>query len=83
MSIVNNKIQKIFNLKTISWIASSFSLIGIFLNALKLIWCWPVWIIGNLFWIYWAWRKQEWAQVILWAVFELANIFGWYSWAIM
>lgn len=85
MYTVNEKQQtkKTNNLKTISWIASSLSLTGVFLNAFKLISCWPVWIVGNLFWIYWSFKKHEWAQLILWIVFELANIFGWYQWAIM
>ena len=71
------------NLKIISWIASIISLIGIMLNAYKIIWCWPVWIIGNLLWLYWSYKKREWAQFILWMVFEVTNIFAWYQWTII
>jgi len=72
-----------FNLKEISWIASGFSLIGTLLNAFQIIWCWPLWIFGNIFWIYWSWKKKEWAQFVLWVVFQAANILGWYQWFIM
>ena len=71
------------NLKTIGWIASSFSLIGTLLNAFKIIWCWPLWIVGNLFWIYWSWKKKEWSQLVLWIAFQIANMIGWYQWHIM
>jgi nicotinamide riboside transporter PnuC len=70
------------NLKTIGWIASSFSLTGTLLNAFKIIWCWPLWIFGNMFWIYWSWKKKEWSQLVLWIVFDLANMVGWYQWFI-
>jgi hypothetical protein len=71
------------NLKIVGWIASSFSLGGTLLNAFKIIWCWPLWIFGNLFWIYWSIKKREWSQLVLWIVFDLANMVGWYQWHIM
>lgn len=71
------------NLKIISWIASILSLIGTILNAFKMIYCWPVWIVGNFLWIYWSFKKKEWSQFILWVVFQITNIFAWYAWIIM
>jgi len=71
----NEKLMKI------SWVASILSITGIILNAYMVIWCWPVWILANTFWIYWSWKKREIAQVILWIAFEFANIYGWYMWA--
>ena len=73
----NNK-----KLKVIGWIATCISLIGIIFNAYKMIICWPIWCVANLFWIYWATKKKEWSQVILWSIFTLANIYGWYMWYI-
>lgn len=70
-------------LKIIGWIASVFSFIGILLNAYKIIWCWPVWCVANIFWIYWAIKKKEGSQIFLWIVFTLANLYGWYIWIIM
>ena len=69
-------------LKIVGWVAFTISFMGILLNAYKIIWCWPVWCVANFFWIYWATKKKEWAQVWLWTTFTLANIFGWYMWFI-
>ena len=74
--------KSIDKLKLISWIASFFSLFGTVLNAFMIIWCWPIWIVGNILWIYWAYKKKEWSQFILWIVFEGANVLGWYQWII-
>jgi len=68
------------NLQKIGWIASIFSLIGIIFNAYQNIICWPIWCIGNLFWIYWSFKKKEWSQFVLWIIFTIANIYGWYQW---
>ena len=67
-------------LRLIGWVASFFSLLGVFFNAYRLPICWPIWCFGNIFWIYWAYKKKEWAQVILWIVFTIANLYGWYQW---
>ena len=68
------------NLKRLSWVAAVFSLVGTIFAAYKIIWCWPIYIIGNFFWIYWSFKKKEWAQLVLWSVFQIANCFAWYQW---
>lgn len=73
--------MKIFSLNNISWIASIFSIAGVFLNAYKLIWCWPVWCIANILWIGYSMKTKQYAQVLLWIVFTLANIYAWYLWS--
>jgi nicotinamide riboside transporter PnuC len=70
-------------LKTLSWIASVISIIGTLLNAYQLIICWPVWCFGNLIWIYYSWKTKQTAQVILWIVFTISNIYAWYMWSIL
>jgi nicotinamide riboside transporter PnuC len=67
-------------LKVVGWIATSLSIIGIIFNALKMVVCWPVWLASNVFWIYWAIKKHERHQLILWIVFLVSNLFGWYMW---
>ena len=69
-------------MKVIGWIASFFSIAGVLLNAYKIIWCWPLWCFGNLFWIYWAIKKKEWSQLFLWIIFTIANCYGWYQWSL-
>ena len=67
-------------IKIIGWIAFIISFAGILLNAWKIIWCWPAWIVANCFWIYWAYKKREWSQLFLWVSFSIANLFGWFMW---
>jgi nicotinamide mononucleotide transporter len=69
-------------MKLLSWIATTLSIIGIVLNSYLIIWCWPVWIASNVLWIIWSVKKKEWSQLILWNVFFLTNIYGWYQWSI-
>ena len=69
-------------LKTISWIGAVFTVSGTVLNAYQIIWCWPIWITGNLLWLYWSFHKKEWAQFSLFSAFQLSNILGWYEWSI-
>ena len=67
----------------VAWIASILSIIGVLLNAKKIIWCWYFWTLGSLLWIYdsfWRNEKVLWAQGLLWIVFTCTNIYGWYNW---
>jgi nicotinamide riboside transporter PnuC len=70
------------NSKTIGWIAAIFSIVGVLLNAYKIIWCWPLWCIGNLLWIYLAVKNKDIPQFVLWVVFTLTNCYAWYQWSI-
>ena len=69
-----------FLLTHINWIAVSLSIGGIFLNANKMISCWPVWILSNACWLIYVIPKKEGAEILLWSVFALANAYGWYQW---
>ena len=53
-----------------------------FLNALKIIWCWSIWSVANILWLYISFKKKDWAQVFLWITFILANIYGWIMWSL-
>lgn len=69
------------NLKWISYVAMTLSLIGIILNAYLSMWCWVIWTLANTIWIYYGYKTQQWSLVILWTVFIFANMFGIYKWA--
>ena len=69
-------------MKTLGWVATILSITGILLNANLIIWCWSVWILSNVFWIIWSINKKEWSQLVLWIVFLITNIYGWYQWGI-
>ena len=67
-------------MEIIGWIATVLSIIGIVLNAKKLISCWPVWLLSNVLWIIYfvnMWNPQS---LILWIVFFAFNIYGWVQW---
>jgi len=66
----------------IGWIAATMSIAGTLLNAYMVIWCWLIWIISNFIWIWWAVKKKEWSQVVLWSIFIISNFYGWYQWSI-
>ena len=68
--------------KQISWIASSFSIAGVFFNAYKLILCWPIWCIANIFWLYYTIKTKQWSQVMVWSIFTISNIYAWYLWSV-
>ena len=68
------------NLKLASWIGTTCSFVGIILNIYHIIWCWPLWLIGNCFWIYWSYKKEAPAQIVLWTAYQFTNLLGWYQW---
>ena len=62
------------------WIAMIFTLIGVFFNIQKSLWCWPIWIVANIFWIiYWISLWQIPALIVI-IVYTIANIYGWIVW---
>ena len=63
-----------------NWIGATLSIVGIALNANKLITCWPVWIASNFFWLAYSLPQKDWAYVVLWVVFVFFNSYGWYQW---
>jgi len=68
------------NLKTLPWIASFLSITGVILNAQHLIICWFIWCLANTLWIYISLKKKDWSQFILWVIFTLSNVYGYFSW---
>ena len=65
----------------LSWIALTLSITGIILNAKKIIYCWPVWIISDIFWIVVETHNNNLPQIILWFIFLFFNLYGLYCWS--
>jgi nicotinamide mononucleotide transporter len=65
----------------LGYIAAFVSLVGILLNARKNIWCWPVWLVSNVLWIYYSVVEGDIPSIILWSMFSGANLWGWYIWS--
>lgn len=62
------------------WIATALSITGIMANANKKIWCWPVWLVSNIFWITVFIVEFDLPTLITWVVFSVSNIYGWVQW---
>ena len=68
------------SLVVLGYIAAAVSLVGIILNAQKLMACWPVWIFSNFLWITYSGIQGDVPYIILWSVFTLSNVYGWVQW---
>lgn len=73
-------LKKIDSIKIIEWIATAVSLIGLILNAQQIIWCWPVWCISNILWIYYTYKTKQFAQLLLWAAYTVVNVWAYFEW---
>jgi len=62
------------------WIASSLSIVGIYLNAKKNIYCWYFWVLSSLIWIIYSIKTGQIPLAILWIVFFVADIYGYFEW---
>lgn len=64
----------------LEWVATFFSMLGLVGNAHHKMWCWPVWLIGSgIYVVSFAW-EQRWAPCVLFASFEVLNVYGWLNW---
>lgn len=66
--------------EVVGWLATSLSLLGIFLNAKKIIACWGVWLISDVAWIIYFLNPVDPQSLVLWIVFIGFNIYGWVQW---
>jgi nicotinamide mononucleotide transporter len=67
-------------MEVLAWIATVISIVGIILNAKKIIYCWPVWVVSNILWIIYFASLDMIPSVVLWIVFTIFNIYGWRQW---
>ena len=64
----------------LGYAAAAVSLAGIFLNAKKIMACWPIWLVSNIMWITYSGIEGDLPSIILWSTFSLFNIYGWIQW---
>jgi len=50
------------------------------LNAKKIIWCWPIWILSCFVWMYYSIYSKQWFLLSVWIGFCVANVYGWRKW---
>ncbi len=64
----------------IGWIATALSLFGIFLNAKGILWCWPVWLASNVFWLALGVSYGDPSMIASQFCFAGLNVYGWRNW---
>ena len=67
-------------LDIIFWLAILMCLAGQVLNSMRIIWCWPVWMIGGAVVCYQLFLGQIWQQVALQICYWILSCVGWYQW---
>lgn len=63
-----------------SWVLSGLSIIGSILNAFGKIAGFYIWIIANTGWIVEESITHNWAQVPMWAVYNIISVIGIIIW---
>jgi nicotinamide riboside transporter PnuC len=66
--------------ENLMWVVVAVSIVGTVLNARRNIWCFPLWIIANLFWIIYGYNKSAPAMTAMFAVYLGLAIYGWVFW---
>lgn len=61
-------------------IGTILSILGIYFNAKKIIYCWHIWILSNIFWIIYSIQTNQIPALIMWVVFIFSNIYGYIQW---
>lgn len=69
-----------YNITVADAVATTLSIIGIVLNAMRKISCWPVWLGSNVFWVIFGVAVTIPSLVLMNVVFFFGNMFGWYQW---
>jgi len=62
-------------------IAVIFTLISVWLTRKENIWCWPIGIIGIVFYMILFMGDKSWANFALQALFIIQSIHGWINWS--
>lgn len=64
----------------LGWLATALSLGGLYIAGRKIIWCWPMWIVGSSIFLVQAFVRQDWPQVALFGGYQVLNVLGWIKW---
>ena len=64
----------------LDWFGVVFAIAGIVLNSQKIIYCWPCFMLSNVFFGFHFDHKKEKAYFVLLIVYFALNIFAWTEW---
>lgn len=68
------------NKDLLGWACTTLGIAGAITNILMIRWCFILWTISNIGWIYLNFKSQMPYQAILFVVFTLLNIYGFLLW---
>ena len=66
----------------INWVAVALAVLGLILNAQKILYCWPIFILSNVIFFIYFLQKKEYSLIFLTFVYFCVNIYGWYAWSL-
>jgi len=64
----------------VSWLAFVLAVTGNILVVLKIRIAFVIWNLANIIWIYLAASRADWAQVALFTLYVLLNVWGFIRW---
>jgi len=64
----------------VGWSGVTLSFFGIYLNAHKSLWCWPVWLLSGVAWTALGVHYKDSAMVLAQVGFTVGNVYGWRQW---
>jgi nicotinamide riboside transporter PnuC len=67
-------------LAVLPWIATVFSFAGIFYNAHRHRFCWPIWIVADALWFLLGALTGQYAICVLHTGYMLSNFYGMKKW---
>ena len=57
-----------------------FSLLSVWLTTKNNIWCWPIGIIGVIFYSFIFYTDKDWSNCLLQTLFVIQSVYGWLKW---
>lgn len=64
----------------IDWMISGLSIYGSILNVRQNKYGFLVWIMTNIYWIYYNFQTKTYAQIPVWIIFTIISIYGLVTW---
>ena len=71
----------IYEHHALGWLGSFLVLYGYYLNANMSEYCWPVWIVGNIFVGLYCVERKAWPTVVMSFALVIMNIYGYIKWS--
>ena len=67
--------------ESIGWSGAVYVVVGYSLNANHIVYCWPIWILGNGMITAYSYHKKAYSTMVMSLIILIMNIYGWISWS--